>query len=217
MWFFTDGYFYISMLLMLLLCFLATKVQQRRRKKREASALERIKTGICERLYNACPTSEWRWVYCPIGIDKNGGIARIEVLYPTGKVETVDVYVAQGGYMRMYPVDNRELHVCAVSSAPEKRGCVYVTDRDGLDDWYKNVFIGTLKSLITDLNAQDMLCLCISYDGHVCANVPGDCEPIHKYVSMPETALWDYVIEQLAEENIHAEVWKDNYLFISWA
>ena len=220
MWFFTEGYFYLAGILVLLLCFLVSKAQKRRNRKRESSALERIKTGISERLYTVCPTSEWRWVYCPIGIGKNGGIARIEVLYPTGKIETADVYVAQGGYMKLYPVECRELHVCTIASAPDAQDNhddVYPVGADDLADWYNNVFITALMPIITDLSAKDELCLCISQKGHVCIGEPGDCELIHKYNSMPEVSLWDYVIEQLAENNLYAEVWNEEYLFISWA
>ena len=184
--------------------------------KKEAAALERIAEEIGAQLYASCPESKWRWLCRPAGFEI-GGMGRIAVRYPCKTEIFVDVCISQRGYVELLVANVQRLSA-KVLALPVVKG-IKPIDEESTAEWYESVFIGTLTGLIADLTAKDdmCLCVCISRDGRVYTGEPGKCAAILQFESMPDVSLWEYIIEQLAEKNLLAEVWNEDHLFISWA
>ena len=92
----------LTAIVMLIAFALTRKWNRKKIKRKEESALRGVAAGISERLYAAYPDSKWRWECRPVGFATNGGIARIEVVYPSGKHQFVDVCLSESGYMALH-------------------------------------------------------------------------------------------------------------------
>ena len=185
-----------------------------RRKAKVRKKLALIDKEIGIQLYATCSDSKWRWICRPAGFEI-GGISRIMVRYPCDVDVFMDACITLQG--------NLELHIANVQRLSANTFELSVVegvkpiDEESTAEWYETVFIERLTALITELVAKDELCLCISSDGCVYAGEPGKCSAILEFESMPDISLWGYIIEQLAERNIHAEVWNEEHLFVSWS
>jgi len=209
-------------------------VQKQRRKKiqsKEVQAIKGIGLGIGDRLHAACPDTKWRWVCRPAGFALNGGIARIEVIYPSGTQQFMDVCLGANGYMALHVLDVAELAASSVVStadlgtsanADEVPGPAAPNagakphDEESVTKWYNIVLINALNTLIEDLNADGEVCVHIDRDGKAYVE-DGGTSVVYDFGEMPDVTLWGYITEKLGAVGLFAEVQEEKCIFISWA
>jgi len=221
--------------LILLIFAVAKKRERKKIRFKEEQALQGVELGIGERLHAACPGSKWRWVCRPAGFGVNGSFARIEVIYPSGQKQFMDVCLSITGYMALHVLDVVELissdsgsfspsedyespvntTEAPVPSAPRTGLKPY--DEESTGKWYNIVLIDALTALIDNLNANGEVCLHIGMDGKAYLEENGGITVVYEFGEMPDISLWGYIIEKLGVAGLFAEVQEENCIFISWA
>ena len=204
-------------------------------KRKDELTLQGVTTGIGDRLHAAHPGSKWKWICCPVGLATNGGIARIEVLYVSGKQQFMDVCVSPKGYMALHliNVDELSVHDARSDSADfeypvdtlRKLELVGVAPKVGIQPhneesvgkWYNIVLINALTALIDDLNANGEVCLYIGQDGKAYVEENDGTTVVYDFGDMPDMLLWEHVTEKLGEAGLFAEEQEGNRIFVSWA
>jgi len=232
MWIMTLGSVFLAVVLTLLIFTIMQKRERMKTKNKEESTLKNISAGICERLHVVCPDSKWRWVCRPTGFTVNGGIARIEVIYPSGKQQFTDVCLATNGYMALHVLGAVELTASDMGVTPASFDNLINTDEASLSahktgarpydaesvvKWYNIVLIDALTSLIDDLNANGEVCIHIDRDGKAYVEEGGSNTVVYEFGEMPDVTLWGIIAEKLGEAGLFAEVQEGNCIFISWA
>jgi hypothetical protein len=223
----------IALIVMIILFPVIALVQKHKRlkvKRKEESALNGISAGIGKRLCTAYPDSKWRWVCRPLKFIKDGGIARIEVMYSSGKHQFMDVCLATNGYMALHVLNVVELTVRKAESislenldealeipVSASRTHAKPCDRESVIKWYNIVLKDTLFALIDDLNAKNEASVNIGQDGKAYVENSDSITVVYDFGEMPERTLWAHITEKLSEEGLFAEVQEENCIFISWA
>ena len=234
MWILVAGSILAIAVLAVLVFAIVQKQRAKKAKRKEETALKGIAAGIAARLHAACPGSKWRWVCRPAGFAINGGIARIEVIDPTGNVGFIDACLSASGYMALYVLNVVELAasdaVMAVVSddAKSAEDTVNITvppvpnanakphDEESLAKWYNIVLIDSLTSLINNLHVEGEVCLYIDQDGKAYVEDDGGNSVVHEFGELPDISLWDSITEKLGIAGLYAEVREENRIFISW-
>ncbi|MCL2873855.1 MAG: hypothetical protein FWE29_02875 [Defluviitaleaceae bacterium] len=203
------------------------KSKLKRAKNKEDLALKGIASGIGDRLYAAHPDSKWRWVCRPISFAVNGGIARIEVIYPSGKQQFIDVCLSASNYMALHflnvtpltdadiEVSNNTPEAAELAEIPETSTKLY--DKESVVSWYNIILIGTLTTLINDLHTQGKVCIEIGQDGKAVVEEGGSINVVYDFGEMPDMSLWEYITEKLGSAGLFAEIRGEHCIFISWA
>ena len=228
---------YITAIVMLIIF---ASLQRRKRAKlrcNEETALKGIAACIGERLHAAYPGSKWRWACYPKAFATNGGIARIEVLHPSGKQQFMDACHSQNGYLALHVTGATELMpLGATPTAPvfESQADTMVSteaplpisvpqpsaitcDKESAGKWYNIILIDRLTALIGDLNANGEACLYLGQDGKAYTEDGGSIRTVYDFGEMPHITLWEHITEKLGEEGLFAEVQENSRIFISWA
>jgi len=216
------------------LTFAFTQMMRGKRSKRiKEMALKSVAAGICERFHAAHPGSKWRWVCRAEDFAQNGGIARIEVMYPSGTQQFMDVCLSTNGYMALHISNAVELTAADTEPtlterenpenttetpvpATEPKTGVKPSDEESIIKWYNIVLINNLTNLIDDLNANNEVCIHIGQDGKAYTEDGGNITVVYDFGEMPDVTLWEHITEKLGEEGLFAEVQEGNCIFISW-
>jgi hypothetical protein len=224
MWVILAGLIPLAALLILLCYVIIRRSKHDKARRKQEMALQGIAAGICERLHAASPGAKWRWVCRPAGFARNGGIARIEVAEPCGKLYFIDCCLAANGYMGLHVSNAVEL---AAKPMPiKKEAPVPATtpviskkpnDEESLAKWCNIVLTDPLTALIGDLNAKGEVCLHIGKDGKAYVEDNGGTTTVHDFGDLPDMSLWGHIIDKLSEEGLFAEVNDDDCIFVSWA
>jgi len=222
---------------MLLIIVIVQKIRSGKIKRKEELVLKGIVAGIGNRLHANYPNTKWRWVCCPVGFAKNGGIARIEVLDQSGNVSFMDVCLSTNGYMALHVLTVVELVTADVGLDEDVDStCVDLEDtkepsspvatpktgtkpydKETVIKWYNIMLIGALTNLIDDLNADGDVCIHISQDGKAYIEEDRNISVVYDFGVMPDVSLWNHIIDKLSEEGLFAEIQEENCIFISWA
>jgi len=222
--------FFVVVLIFFSIAFI---VRRRKRAKaiKEKSALTGIEAGIKERLNAVCPDLEWRWECRPAGFAINGGIARIEVIYPDGTKAYMDVCVHVSGYLALHMANvvklaKPKLPLQPTDTADSANDTVEVrveantserSDKESVLKWYNIVLFGALTELIGNLHAKGEMCLNICQDGKAYVERRGRDVVVHSFGEMLNIGLWGHIVEKLGDDDLFAEIREGNRLFISWA
>jgi len=217
---------------LLLVFAVVQKQRQKKIKHKEEMALRGIGLAIGDRLYSACPDTKWKWVCRPTGFALNGGIARIEVVYPTGTKQFMDVCLSTSGYMALHTLNVSELTASAVGSTANMESLADAEkapvptapqtgtkpfDEESVAKWYNIVLKDALETLVGDIHAKDEYCLYIGSDGKAYVEDNNEISVIYEFGEMPDVTLWEHITEKLGAGGLTAEVQEGNCIFISWA
>jgi hypothetical protein len=169
----------------------------------------------------------------PVGFAVNGGIARIEVVHVSGKMEFMDVCLSVSGYMALHRINAVELtasssgstsanftdsvnvHESSMPNTSQMTGAK-PNDEESVSKWYNIVLINALTALIDDLNADGEVCLHIDANGKACVENGGNNTVVYEFGEMPDVSLWEHITERLSRAGLFAEVQDENRIFISW-
>ena len=231
----------ISVFLTLMISTFVQKSRRKRTKRKEEQALKGMASGIGEQLHAVHPGSKWRWVCYPSGFAVNGGIARIDVVLPTGEKHFMDVCLSTSGYMTLHMLNVAELSTAEnVPNPAGKESCIdeyvlpdtkeicYTTDnvtstlikphnKETVIKWFNIVLINNLTTLIDDVNAQGSVCLFIGKDGKAFVEDDSSTSIVYDFGELPDITLWDFITEKLSMEGLFAETQENSKIFISWA
>jgi len=92
-----------------------------------------------------------------------------------------------------------------ISTAAPKTG-TKPYDEESVITWYNIMLIGTLTTLIDDLNAKGEVCVHIGQDGKAYVEDGDSVSVVYEFGAMPDVPLWNHITDKLGEEGLFAEV-----------